>query len=241
MTVIPFSAFGNGAFRRVPQSCSQVSGRAHATHGACHHSSGSIARPNGKTVFGTVGLDPSTYVKTDRGWTAVEEIKVGTLVETFDDGWQPVQAIARHRVESALTGGSFPSRLVRIDPNVIGNTVDLFLPATQAVLLESDVSEDLFGDPFPLVMAQELVGAGIAKEAHICGNSEFFELLFFHPQLIFCAGGAVVVTRALDEQPCGLGTMEQAPTRYRVLDAMTAAALLRAERLAFENKFIGWN
>jgi hypothetical protein len=234
MTVIPFSAFGDGAFRRVTQSQARVISPTQATYKIKQRHTGPVCSPNHKTVFGSVGLNLSTYLKTEGGWTAVEDIKAGTFVETFDDGWQRVQTIIRHRVESAIQSGSHQSRLVRIDPNVVGNTVDLYLPTAQPVLIESDLAENLFGDPFPVVMAQSLVEADMAEEVRIYGDVELFELRFARPQLVFCAGGAVTLTRSQSAQFDDLAIFGILGDRYRVLDEMTATALLRADRLAAE-------
>lgn len=231
MAVQSFSRLGDSAFRRVAQSHLRIDSRTLETREFYHRYAGRSCGSYGRTVLGSEGLAASTCVKTDRGWTAVEEIKAGTFVETFDDGWQPVQTIIRRRVESASTGGLFKRSLVRIAPNVVGNTVDLYLPVGQAVLFESDVAEALFGDPFPLVTAQSLVEANIAEAVPTRGDPELYELRFARSQLVICAGGAIMLSSSQSEHFDDFASIRKSPGRYRVLDELFSAALLRADLL----------
>jgi len=229
MAVVSFSAFGDGAFRRISPSRRHLNNQPHATYEINHLSFGSGCLPIGRAASGSMGLPPSTCVKTDRGWTAVEKIETGSYVETFDDGWQPVQTIIRRKIEAVFSGEAYRTKLVRIGSNIVGNTADLYLPAAQPVLLESDVAEDLFGDPFPIVKAQSLVEADMAEEVLLCGNAELFELHFARSQLVYCSGGAVLLTHSQREQIDDFAAMGVSPDRYHVLDEMTAVAVLRAD------------
>jgi hypothetical protein len=229
MAVVSFSAFGDGAFRRISPSRHQLNSQPHATYEINHLSFGSGNLPIGRVATASMGLPASICVKTDRGWTAVENIEAGTYVETFDDGWQPVQTIIRRKIEAVFSGESYRTRLVRIGSNIVGNTADLYVPAAQPVLLESDVAEDVFGDPFPIVTAQSLVEADMAEDVLISGNVELFELHFARSQLVFCSGGAVLLTHSQRDQTDDFAALGKSPDRYHVFDEMTAVALLRTD------------
>lgn len=229
MAVVSFSAFGDGAFRRISPSRHQLNSQPRATYEINHLTLGSGRLPIGRAATASMGFPASTCVKTDQGWTAVEDIEAGSYVETFDDGWQPVQAIIRRKVEAAFSGEAYRTKLVRIGSNIVGNTTDLYLPAAQPVLLESDVAEDVFGDPFPIVTAQSLVEADIAEEVLISGSVELFELHFARSQLVFCSGGAVLLTHSQRDQTYDFAALGKLPDRYHVFDEMTAVALLRTD------------
>ena len=229
MAVVSFSAFGDGAFRRISPSRHQLNSQPRAHCEINHLIFGSGRLPTGRTATASMGLPALTCVKTDRGWTAVEDIEVGSYVETFDDGWQPVQTIIRRKVEAVFSGEAYRTKLVRIGSNIVGNTTDLYLPAAQPVLLESDVAEDVFGDPFPIVTAQSLVEADIAEEVLISGSVELFEHHFARSQLVFCSGGAVLLTHSQREQTDDFAAIGISPDRYHVFDEMTAVALLRTD------------
>lgn len=229
MAILPISSLGYSGFRRVSQSQLRLDSRPLKARKSFHCHKGHFRGPNEATIFGSVGLAASTRVWTDRGWTAVEEIEAEAFVETFDDGWQPVQTIIRHKVESASKRALFETILVRIAPNVVGNTVDLLISGGQAVLFESEVSAALFGDPFPLVTAQSLVEANIAEAVPNCGNRELYQLYFDRCQLVICAGGAVTLTSSQSENCDDFRSAKISAGRYQVLDELFAAALLRAD------------
>lgn len=112
----------------------------------------------------TDGLIAGTLVATDTGWKRVEDLRAGDLVVTFDNGMQAVRSTSRARLSSRRTGLPRSARPVRVPEMALGNRRAMVLLPGQAVLIESDRAEELYGDPFTLVTAEALDGHnGIAR------------------------------------------------------------------------------
>jgi len=122
----------------------------------------------GRNDFGTIaeGLIAGTLVATDLGWQPVEDLQAGDRVVTFDNGLRPLKAV---RIGTLWTAGSKAPRAVwplEVPARALGNRTAIRLLPEQAVLIESDQAEELFGDPFTMVAAGTLDGfKGIARVA----------------------------------------------------------------------------
>ena len=104
------------------------------------------------------GLITGTVVATAAGWRPVEAIVRGDLVLTFDRGMQPVRAVIRgiHWDRD----GDCPRSLwpLGVPAGALGNQQAMTLLPEQCVMVESDTAEVMFGDPFALSNAGDLVG-----------------------------------------------------------------------------------
>lgn len=122
----------------------------------------------GRNDFGVIaeGLVAGTLVATDLGWQPVEDLQAGERVVTFDNGMQPLKAV---RISTLWTAGSHAPRAVwplTVPARALGNRTDIRLLPEQALLIESDAAEDLYGDPFTMVAAGSLEGyKGITRTA----------------------------------------------------------------------------
>lgn len=153
--------------------------------------------------FVTEGLLQGTQLATPDGWRALELIGPGDLVLTFDGGPQAVQAMQIAVVEAGPA--DWPRALwpLRVPAGVLGNREDLRLLPDQAVLLDCDLAESMFGDPFVLVPAAALLGwRGVLPEPP--GPSEqVMTPILTTDEVIYAAGGALVWCPG--DQPFGLG------------------------------------
>lgn len=118
------------------------------------------AQAVGQNDFGTLGtgLIGGTLVATDLGWQPVQDLRAGDRVVTFDNGMQVLRAV---RVSSLWTAQAEAPRKVwpmQVPARALGNRTEMRLMPEQAVLIESDQAEDLYGDPFMLVSAGTLEG-----------------------------------------------------------------------------------
>lgn len=146
----------------------------------------------GLASVGQAGITAGTRLETIHGPKPVEDIRTGDLIWTFDNGLQEVQSIQRESGRSRLNTNGSSSRLVWIDAGALDNQAPLVLPPNQPILIESDLAEMAFGDPFAVVTADSLIG-----EAFACfiSDGEVFDtyrIKFSLPQLAYCAGGALV-------------------------------------------------
>lgn len=114
----------------------------------------------GQNEFGAIatGLIGGTLVATDLGWQPVQDLRAGDRVVTFDNGMQVLRSV---RVSSLWTAQADAPRKVwpmQVPAKALGNRTAMTLMPEQAVLIESDQAEDLYGDPFMLVSAGTLEG-----------------------------------------------------------------------------------
>lgn len=137
------------------------------------------------------GLVSGTKVATQMGWRPVEAVAVGDQVLTFDGGLQYVTGIQR---EVIWTGGnqSDPETWpLHVPAGALGNREDMSLMPQQAVLVESDTAEDVFGDPFAMIPAASLDGfRGICRVAP-AERIEIVTITFARDEVVFANIGAL--------------------------------------------------
>lgn len=104
------------------------------------------------------GIVAGTQVATSMGWRPVEAIAAGDMVMTFDHGLRPVVSVKRTQLW--LGQGHCPDHLqpLAVPAGALGNKRPLLLLPEQTVLVESDMAEAMFGDPFALIPAAALEG-----------------------------------------------------------------------------------
>lgn len=112
------------------------------------------------------GIVAGTRIATTIGWRPVESLAPGDMVMTFDHGMRPVIRIER----LALWSGHSPCprhlRPLAVPVGALGNSAPMLLLPEQTVLVESDLAETVFGDPFVLIPAAALDGyRGIGQVA----------------------------------------------------------------------------
>ncbi len=161
----------------------------------------------------TSGILPGTRIATNLGWRPVEAVTAGDFVATFDSGWQPVMAVSREYIPPAY----FDSVLT-FAQGVLGNTRPMAALPSQPVLIESDIAEVLFGDPFALVPAQALADIEGVSLHEQTAPTESVRVHLEHDELIFAEGGALML--AFSQVPGAVthGFLNPASVaRYRVM------------------------
>ena len=109
------------------------------------------------------GLLAGTQVSTLEGWRGVETILPGDVLITFDHALQKVAQVHHLTIDAARLpeGKRF---LLKVPPGVLGNRAEVTMLPAQEVLVETDLAEGLYGDPFTLVPMHMLEGLrGIAR------------------------------------------------------------------------------
>lgn len=141
----------------------------------------------------TGGLLPETKVASGQGWRPVQTLMPGDLVLTFDNGMQPLVDVCHHLVEAGSAPRSVETWPLLVAPGILGNKAALTLLPGQVILVESDLAEDLYGDPFVAIEARELDGMdGVTR----IRPSERFMAMTLHfetDQAVFGAGGMMIV------------------------------------------------
>ncbi len=141
---------------------------------------------NTDTAFVTVSAVPcfvaGTLIRTPDGDVPVEQLQVGDLVETYDDGPHPVRWIGSRRVPAQ---GEFAP--IRIDANTLGQHEELLVSPLHRVLVRDCVAELLFGESEVLVAAKDLVNDRSIRPVE-GGEVEYLHILFDQHQIVFSQG-----------------------------------------------------
>lgn len=141
------------------------------------------------------GLLPGTLIGTDSGWKPVEGVLPGDMVLTFDNGMQRVANV--HQI--VLPQASLPAHkafTMVVPVGALGNRRELRLLPCQEVIVESDMAEMDFGEPFVMIQALMLEGYAGIHRAPIEGDLRIHMLTFAAEQVIHIAGAALVTARA---------------------------------------------
>lgn len=140
----------------------------------------------------TNGLLPQTQVATARGWVPVGRLQPGDMVLTFDHGAQPLLEIAPPPDDLIRPARE---RAVAVPTGALENRSPMVLLPGQAVLLETDHAEDLFGDPFALAPAAALVGLRGIVSVEMPADPGL-RLRFGQDQIIYAHGSTLVFCAA---------------------------------------------
>ncbi|MDF3606763.1 Hint domain-containing protein [Paracoccus sp. DMF-8] len=134
-----------------------------------------------------------TMILTDRGNVAVEDLKVGDLVVTRDNGLQPLRWIGSKKMGSELLQ-MFPKlRPVRIRAGALGQNLperDLYVSQQHRILISSKIAARMMGETEVLIAAKFLTdidGIDIDDSAE---DLEYFHLLFDQHEIILSEGAA---------------------------------------------------
>ncbi|MEL6914745.1 MAG: Hint domain-containing protein [Pseudomonadota bacterium] len=98
-------------------------------------------------------FDAGSLIRTPGGHRPVETLQVGDLVETLDDGPQPIRWIGSRRVF-----GIGPMAPVEIAAGALGNTAPVRLSQQHRCLVHGPRAELFFGGTEVLVAARQLLG-----------------------------------------------------------------------------------
>lgn len=123
-----------------------------------------------------------TLIRTPYGDVPVEDIDVGDMVETYDDGAQPVRWIGQRSVSAK--GNLAP---IKIEAGTFGAHGALLVSPLHRVLIRNSFAEVLFGDSEVLVAAKDLVNDSTVSRLD-GGDVTYFHLLFDRHQIVFSQG-----------------------------------------------------
>ena len=139
---------------------------------------------NGVTDVGFVTLNQApcftvgTFILTPNGEVPVEHLVPGDLVETLDDGPQPVRWIGRRKV--AAEGSLAP---IHFAENALGEHRELTLSPLHRVLIRNAWAQLMFGEEEVLVAARDLVNDSTIRRKP-GGFVEYVHILFDDHQIV---------------------------------------------------------
>ena len=141
---------------------------------------------------GSAGILAGTKVATGQGWRPVQAIAEGDMVLTFDHGMQRVVRVQTHVLTPS--GRAEPGALPLYVPvGALGNLAACIVMPGQAVLVESDLAEEMLGDAFAAVPAGALDGVEGIEAVLPEGPLTVVTLHFARDEAVFGAGGVLFV------------------------------------------------
>mgnify|MGYP000061860515 CR=1 FL=1 len=123
-----------------------------------------------------------TLIETETGLTPVQDIQVGDLVRTLDNGLQPVRWRGSRAVPALDKRAP-----IRFAPGAIGNSRELLLSQQHKVLVSGWRAELFFGEDEVLVAAAHLVNADTIHRAprrHV----DYHHLMFDQHEILLAEG-----------------------------------------------------
>ena len=138
--------------------------------------------PLGVTTLGPVCFTPGTLIETVRGPRQIETLVAGDLVETLDNGPQPLLSL--HRETFAAEGAAAP---VMIGKGALGNNADLLVSQQHRMLIGDWRARLYFGASEVLVAAKHLVN-GDTIYLRKGGEVDYIHLLFAEHEIVTAAG-----------------------------------------------------
>ncbi len=125
-----------------------------------------------------------THIMTDRGDRMVQNLELGDMIITRDNGLQKIRWIGSRKVPAK--GNLAP---IVLPKGIVNNTRDLVVSPQHRMLITGLQTELLFGQSEVLVPAKHLLGNDGIYQA-VDGFVEYFHILFDAHEIIFAEGAA---------------------------------------------------
>ncbi len=123
-----------------------------------------------------------TMIRTDRGDIPVERLKVGQLVRTRDDGYQPIRWIGQRTLPAE--GKMAPVRIAR---DTFGQHGAVMVSPLHRILVQNEHAELLFGTSEVLAAARDLIDDKRVRQIE-GGQVHYVHLLFDRHQVVWSEG-----------------------------------------------------
>lgn len=133
------------------------------------------------------GLIAGTMVETQRGWTPVENLRLGDRVQSFDGGACPILALDRN-----WTTLSPDAHVIRVPGGVLDTCTDLTLMPGQHILIDTFGDAMLPDAALVLIPATALTGWRGTQRIAVTKAVEIITPLFAAEEMIFANTGAMI-------------------------------------------------
>ncbi len=139
----------------------------------------------------TSGIITGNKVATGRGWCDVNALVPGDRVLTFDNGLQVLRGVTRSWVGLNHSAPVAERHVLNVPKGVLGNKTQMQLMPDQPVMVESDLGDEFFGDPFTLIPAHSLEGYNGIERVEVVIPVQVSALHFDEEQVVFAHVGAL--------------------------------------------------
>lgn len=124
-----------------------------------------------------------TLIDVETGSIAIEELKPGMMVRTYDHGLQPLRWIGRSRV--SVTQDTAP---IRIRKGTFDSLSDLWVSPNHRMLITGQFAELLFGEDEVLAKAKDLINDKSIRRDDSFESVEYYHLLFDQHEILWSNG-----------------------------------------------------
>lgn len=191
-----------------------------------HHTLGAhIGGADSAGAGGVICFTPGTLIATPHGARPVEELCVGDLVQTKDNGAQPIEWIGRKHMTGARLFAMPKLRPVRIRAGALGikcPTRELLVSPDHRLLISGDVARDLFNTSEVLVAAKDMINGGLIATDTAAASVTYIHLLLPRHNVLWANG---VETESFHPANAAL---------HSISDTDRAALLARHPDLSFD-------
>jgi hypothetical protein len=160
------------------------------------------------------GLISGTMVETQRGWHAVESLRLGDRVHTFDGGACPILALDRNWTNAE-------THAIRVPGGVLDTCTDLTLLPGQHILIDTMGDAMIPDAALVLIPATALTGWRGTQRITMTKAIEIITPLFASEEAVFANTGALVHCAAVTS-----GANAPLQSDFTRLDLLQAWALL---------------
>ncbi len=174
-----------------------------------HHTLGTVSLDKAvQHGGGVICFTPGTIIRTDNGASRIEDLSEGDLVQTKDNGMQPVRWIGKRRMSGARLFAMPQLRPIRFHANAMGLArpdQDLLVSPSHRMLIKGDVAQTLFNTNEVLVTARDLInGSSVTVDTQI-REVTYIHLLLDTHQIMWANG---VETESFHPASAALDTLD---------------------------------
>lgn len=171
-----------------------------------------------------------TMILTDRGEVAVDDLQIGNLVMTRDNGLQPVRWIGSRKLSVTILAIKSNLRPIRIMTGALGEDLpaqDLLVSPQHRILVRSRIAQKMFGTDEVLVAAKQLLQLDGIDVAHDLREVEYFHILFDRHEVVISNGAETesLYTGPQALKAVGAAAREEIFTLFPELREMTDSPL----------------
>ena len=132
-----------------------------------------------------------TLIETENGPRKIEDLEIGDLVVTVDNGLQPIRWIGCSEL-TATTLSAHPNLApIHIPANSLGNgtpTVDLVVSPQHRILVKSKIAQRMFDTAEVLIPAIKLVGIAGIRQNFTPKPVSYYHMLFDQHEVVISNG-----------------------------------------------------
>ncbi len=141
------------------------------------------------------GLMKGTLVATESGWRAVETLRPGESVLTFDNGMRKLVSCSSAPINRDPRTGNAAWGLT-VPQGALGNRAAMTLLPSQLVLLDCEFGQSQYGEPWVLVPAALLEGYKGIFRSDLGETPRSYMLAFENAEIVHTNGSALLACYA---------------------------------------------